>query len=277
SFSPDGTRIVSGSEDSTVRVWDAAKGLPLGEPFRGHTDSVWSVSFSPDGTRIVSGSVDSTVRVWNSATKQRFQEHIDIHPSAFSSDIHPSTPCDRETTVSTITQNHPTICFASNLGHALRDPDELLEDASHLNSNPVMLKDGWMKGAQHRLFFWVPPPSRERPFYYPGIVFTIPRAQEIDLSRMAHGENWSKCRDVCSNTKCTILFHVDSISAIELEFPVALEVLRAHEVLLDASRRKELVEDGFVVDFTRSSSKWLMTHDRASAFFVVTDVASSVA
>ncbi|KAG2060384.1 hypothetical protein BDR06DRAFT_1059442 [Suillus hirtellus] len=39
SFSPDGTRIVSGSWDCTVRVWDAAMGLPLGEPFRGHTDS----------------------------------------------------------------------------------------------------------------------------------------------------------------------------------------------------------------------------------------------
>ncbi|KIK34106.1 hypothetical protein CY34DRAFT_38345, partial [Suillus luteus UH-Slu-Lm8-n1] len=37
SFSPDGTRIVSGSWDFTVRVWDAATGLPLGEPFRGHT------------------------------------------------------------------------------------------------------------------------------------------------------------------------------------------------------------------------------------------------
>jgi WD40 repeat protein len=40
SFSPDGTRIVSGSSDSTVRVWDAATGLPLGEPFQGHTSEV---------------------------------------------------------------------------------------------------------------------------------------------------------------------------------------------------------------------------------------------
>jgi len=67
-FSPDGTRIVSGSRDSTIRVWDAATGLPLGEPFQGHTSSVWSVSFSPDGTHIVSGSWDSTVRVWDAVT-----------------------------------------------------------------------------------------------------------------------------------------------------------------------------------------------------------------
>ncbi|KAG2065808.1 WD40 repeat-like protein, partial [Suillus decipiens] len=77
SFSPDGTRIVSCSQDSTVRVWDAATGLPLGEPFRGHTDSVRSVSFSPDGSRIVSGSRDSTVRMWDAAMGQQFRAHTE--------------------------------------------------------------------------------------------------------------------------------------------------------------------------------------------------------
>ena len=37
-FSPDGTRIVSGSDDKTVRVWDAATGQPVGQPLTGHTD-----------------------------------------------------------------------------------------------------------------------------------------------------------------------------------------------------------------------------------------------
>ena len=36
-FSPDGTRIVSGSADNTVRVWDAATGQPVGQPLTGHT------------------------------------------------------------------------------------------------------------------------------------------------------------------------------------------------------------------------------------------------
>ncbi|KIK33197.1 hypothetical protein CY34DRAFT_66416, partial [Suillus luteus UH-Slu-Lm8-n1] len=40
SFSPDGTRIVTASDDKTVRLWDAATGQPVGEPLRGHTSSV---------------------------------------------------------------------------------------------------------------------------------------------------------------------------------------------------------------------------------------------
>ncbi|KAL1745559.1 hypothetical protein HDZ31DRAFT_36103, partial [Schizophyllum fasciatum] len=70
SFSPDGTCIISGSDDGTVRVWNAATGQPVGDPLRGHGDYIGSVAFSPDGTRIISGSSNKTVRVWNAATGQ---------------------------------------------------------------------------------------------------------------------------------------------------------------------------------------------------------------
>ncbi|KIN97760.1 hypothetical protein M404DRAFT_159515, partial [Pisolithus tinctorius Marx 270] len=64
-FSPDGRKIVSGSDDDTVRVWDAERGVQIGSPLEGHTKSVTSVAFSPDGKRIVSGSGDKSVRVWD--------------------------------------------------------------------------------------------------------------------------------------------------------------------------------------------------------------------
>ncbi|MDH6247946.1 WD40 repeat protein, partial [Mycobacterium sp. OTB74] len=67
-FSPNGKRIASGSWDNTVRLWDAASGLPIGQPLTGHTSTVFSVAFSPDGKRIASASDDKTVRLWDAGT-----------------------------------------------------------------------------------------------------------------------------------------------------------------------------------------------------------------
>ncbi|ETO12141.1 hypothetical protein RFI_25235, partial [Reticulomyxa filosa] len=61
-FSPDGTRIVSGSEDSTIRLWDAFSGKQI-QCLEDHSNNVTSVQFSPDGTKIVSGSWDDTIRL----------------------------------------------------------------------------------------------------------------------------------------------------------------------------------------------------------------------
>ncbi|EMD31640.1 hypothetical protein CERSUDRAFT_100104 [Gelatoporia subvermispora B] len=67
-FSPDGTRVVSGSEDATVRIWDARTGDLLMQPLEGHRGSIMAAAFSPDGMQIVSGSLDNTVRFWNAIT-----------------------------------------------------------------------------------------------------------------------------------------------------------------------------------------------------------------
>ncbi|KIO15586.1 hypothetical protein M407DRAFT_45956, partial [Tulasnella calospora MUT 4182] len=67
-FSPDSKTLASGSDDSTVRLWDAQTGAPLGEPLTGHSDSIRSVVFSPDGKTLASGSHDRTVRLWDAQT-----------------------------------------------------------------------------------------------------------------------------------------------------------------------------------------------------------------
>ena len=66
-YSKDGAKIVSGSTDKSVRVWDASTGAAL-QQLNGHTANVNSVAFSHDGMYIVSGSSDKSVRVWDFET-----------------------------------------------------------------------------------------------------------------------------------------------------------------------------------------------------------------
>ncbi|KAL1690695.1 hypothetical protein GGG16DRAFT_55096 [Schizophyllum commune] len=70
-YSPDGTKIVAGLSDHTLRLWDAGTGRQIGAGIRGHERVVCSVAFSPDGSRIASGSGDNTVRLWDTKTGQQ--------------------------------------------------------------------------------------------------------------------------------------------------------------------------------------------------------------
>ncbi len=63
-ITPDSTKIVSGSYDNTIKVWDLASGRLL-NTLEGHSSSVRSVAITPDSTKIVSGSRDKTIKVWD--------------------------------------------------------------------------------------------------------------------------------------------------------------------------------------------------------------------
>ena len=63
-FSPDGQRLLSGSADSTVRLWNLHSGAETCI-LSGHTDKVWSVAFLPDGKRAISAGKDKSVRLWD--------------------------------------------------------------------------------------------------------------------------------------------------------------------------------------------------------------------
>jgi WD40 repeat protein len=65
--SPDGRRIVSGSSDQTLRVWDATSGERV-LTLEGHGGAVLACAVSADGRRIVSGSDDHTLRVWDATS-----------------------------------------------------------------------------------------------------------------------------------------------------------------------------------------------------------------
>ncbi|MGD9367258.1 MAG: TIR domain-containing protein [Desulfobacteraceae bacterium] len=83
-FSPDGTRIVTASWDTTARVWDATTGSQMAV-LKGHSKALPSATFSPDGTRIVTASWDATARVWDTTTGSQMavlKGHSKALPSA---------------------------------------------------------------------------------------------------------------------------------------------------------------------------------------------------
>ena len=92
-FSPDGTKLASGSLEQVIKVWDVETRRVTGTwEVPRDSDSYWDipVAFSPDGTRLASGFQDGTVRLWEVATQTEvgtLEGHTDrVASVAFSPD-----------------------------------------------------------------------------------------------------------------------------------------------------------------------------------------------
>jgi WD40 repeat protein len=64
-FSPDGSRVVTGSSDETAKLWDIQTGLEL-LSLGPHGAAVTHAQFSADGQAVVTGTSDGRVFVWKS-------------------------------------------------------------------------------------------------------------------------------------------------------------------------------------------------------------------
>jgi glucosamine-6-phosphate deaminase len=65
-YTPDGNTVVTGSRDSTFRLWDATTGEPRSD-YRTVTKGWRCAALSPAGDRLATASSDGTVRLWSSA------------------------------------------------------------------------------------------------------------------------------------------------------------------------------------------------------------------
>jgi len=64
SLGSNGTRMLSGSDDKTLKLWNVDTGRCL-RTFSGHKDSIFSVDLSKDGRWALSGSADGTLKLWD--------------------------------------------------------------------------------------------------------------------------------------------------------------------------------------------------------------------
>ena len=180
-FSHDSKRIVSGSYDQTIRVWDAETGEVVVGPLKGHTGVVTSVAFSQDSKRIVSGSYDWTIRVWDAEAGEVVVGPLKEHNDLVSS-----------------------VAVLQDDQHIVSDPeDHTIYTLSVLNNNlpnlftdTSTLRGGWIHNSSSELLFWVP--SWNRPgLCWPRNHFVIAEgftSTHLDLDNFVHGDLWQQCK-----------------------------------------------------------------------------------
>ena len=76
-WSPDQTRLASGSADGTVKLWDAASGEEVCSLAQAvNTEGVTAVDWTPDGTRLASCAGGGTVLIRDSTPGRAAEERL---------------------------------------------------------------------------------------------------------------------------------------------------------------------------------------------------------
>lgn len=76
---PSGERLVSGSDDFTMIMWQPQKQTKPIHRLTGHQALINQVSFSPDGFLFASASFDKSIKLWNGQTGKfiaNFRGHV---------------------------------------------------------------------------------------------------------------------------------------------------------------------------------------------------------
>ena len=75
-WSRNGSRLLAGSDDGSIRCWNSDTAQQIGHPWTGHTRGICCLSLSPNGSVLASASFDKTICFWNATTGNFVGQHI---------------------------------------------------------------------------------------------------------------------------------------------------------------------------------------------------------
>lgn len=155
-LSPDGRRIVSASDDASIRIFDSDSGEPCTLPL-GLSNRVFSVAMSHDGALVACSGADRSVHVWRTNTARRA-----AWPDSFMRKARGKEFC-------------------------LVDEQGILADFS-------LSDDGWLRGSTNEIMCWIP--SIYRAGLWTPRTAGILGALEtmLDMKNYVHGTKWEQCR-----------------------------------------------------------------------------------
>ncbi|QRW26238.1 WD-40 repeat-containing protein [Rhizoctonia solani] len=215
-FSSDGMRLVSGSYDKPVRIWDVQTGKQLvacGEDDggthgddsdsnddRAHGNYVFSVAFSPNGRYVASGSFDETMCIWDAENGNLMFGPLKAHTSPvycvkFSPDSSHVASCSEDGTIrfwslaSCEASVQDSMLTASDGGQQLAPNLERQTGSGSWSLGGV----GWVVLHGHRVV-WVPSDLRPRLTHPPEEFMIADRGCLIlNLDGLDVGDKWQDC------------------------------------------------------------------------------------
>lgn len=89
-FHPYSPYFVSGSNDTTIRLWDMKRNSECLAKYRGHLTNVNQVQFSPDGLWVASAGAEGTILIWEIRMSAQIMEFLDSTAAVSCIQFHPS-------------------------------------------------------------------------------------------------------------------------------------------------------------------------------------------
>ncbi len=109
-----GKRLLTSSDDSTVKLWDATTGVELAE-FKQHENWVWDADFSPDGKFAVSASRDLSADIWSTSSAKLIRQ-LKGHTSS----VRDVAWSPNGSAIATSSNDHTIIIWDPDTGEAVR-------------------------------------------------------------------------------------------------------------------------------------------------------------